>query len=406
MKWVSTWKYIPIRYDMELAKIENCTQRVIFPNNLNGDKVRILLSNKWGKNQLVIDKMTIGTVEKGVIKELSTVRLNGNSVIRLASCEEVFSDEINLHVFEENELMVSAYIKEKQSIGSVCCFWANDGAKVLLNQSGDVTDGAAFEPVPADIYYPILETDTCPDKAKYFYGFSAVQVYTEDFVHLIAAFGDSITHMSYVTNELTKRLYQCHKGQVAVINCGIGGNRLVHDATYIEDAPAKGGLFGKAGVERFEEDIYGIDAVDTVIALEGINDIMHPLQFENAKKATPPEDIIEGYKKIAQIAHKHGSAIFGATVTPAGNETYSKEWINAMEDSRLAVNEWLRKQNTYDGLFDYDMAVRDDNKSGYMREGLSIGDGLHPNVIGAVNIVNCIDIELLLNKTEKGDYRI
>jgi lysophospholipase L1-like esterase len=396
MKWVSSWKYIPILYDMEMAAMENCTQRVIFPNNLNGNKVRILLSNKWSKKPLIIEKMTVGTTEDDTVTEFATVTLKGEAVIKLAPDEEVLSDEINLQVYAGKQIAVSAYIKERQVIENACCFWAKGGAKVLLNDSGDDTETPIFNPVWAGKHYTIMGEDDGSDKEQYFYGFSAVQVYTEDDVHLIAAFGDSITHMAYVTNEITKRLYQSYPGKVALINCGIAGNRLVSDATYMDDLPANGGLFGEAGVKRFEKDVYEIDSVDLGLVLEGINDIMHPVQFDNALKATSAEEIIEGFKQIIEIAHKHGSLIYGCTVMPVGNDEYSKRWMEAFEESRLPLNEWMRTKNCFDGVLDYDLMVRDENKPGYMREGFSLGDGLHPGYVGAKCIAEQIDYAMLM----------
>lgn len=34
MKWVSTFKFIPINYSIRLAEIQDRTQRVIFDNNV------------------------------------------------------------------------------------------------------------------------------------------------------------------------------------------------------------------------------------------------------------------------------------------------------------------------------------------------------------------------------------
>lgn len=46
MKWASTFKYITIPYGIALANIKDQTQRVTFDNNLRGNKVRVLLSNR------------------------------------------------------------------------------------------------------------------------------------------------------------------------------------------------------------------------------------------------------------------------------------------------------------------------------------------------------------------------
>ena len=40
MKWTSTFKFLPIDYSISLARIQDRTQRVIFDNNLQGDRGR------------------------------------------------------------------------------------------------------------------------------------------------------------------------------------------------------------------------------------------------------------------------------------------------------------------------------------------------------------------------------
>ena len=52
MKWASSFRYLPINYSVELAQIENQTQRVVFYNNLCGERIRIRLSNKYSKQNL------------------------------------------------------------------------------------------------------------------------------------------------------------------------------------------------------------------------------------------------------------------------------------------------------------------------------------------------------------------
>ena len=58
MKWTSSFKYLPINYGMTLATLSDKTQRVLFENNLNGNKVRILFSNKYAKETLNIKSNT------------------------------------------------------------------------------------------------------------------------------------------------------------------------------------------------------------------------------------------------------------------------------------------------------------------------------------------------------------
>ena len=49
---------------------------------------------------------------------------------------------------------------------------------------------------------------------------------------------------------------------------------------------------------------------------------------------------------------------------------------------RLEFNAWIREQSGADGVIDYDKAAADEENPGRMKEGIHIGDGLHPNTRG------------------------
>lgn len=404
MKWTSTFKFLPIDYSICLAEIQDRTQRVVFDNNLKGDKVRILLSNKFSKGTLHLKRMTVGLADGNKVKKPAEVRQQGSPEIVLQPGEEIYSDEISFHTEPGDRIAVSCYIDHAQAIESVCGFWAKNGPAVTLNRQGDATDGKAFEDIPAQEIYSVIKEDPSPLKAMFFYGFSAVQVYTEDSVKSVAAFGDSITHMGFVTNELYKRLYRAFPGQVTLQNCGIGGNRLLHDATYIEEAPGHARMFGEAGKDRFEKDVFATENVDAILVLMGINDIMHPVQFEcDGKVPVTAEELEEGYRYLKERAQEHRARIFGATIPPCGNSQYPNGWLELFEQTRVPVNEWLRNTDVFEKVFDYDAAVRDETKCGYMKEGLHIGDGLHPNEKGGAAIAEVIDLKLLTGGLSKND---
>lgn len=396
MKWVSAFSYLPINYSITLAEVEDQTQRVLFDNNLNGNRVRIRFSNRYSKNKLVIQKMTVGIACDGQIREVKEVTLNGEDVIHLAPGKECYSDEIELEVSAGDRIAVSSYVKDQQKIGSICAIWSQKGAIVSNSGNGDFTDGGSYEGVPSKDIYAVIDEDPNPLKGMFFYGFSGVQVLTGDSVKTIAAFGDSITHMSYVTNALYKRLFAAYPGKVTLLNRGIGGNRLLHDATYVEFLPGKGSCFGEAGIKRFEQDIFGEENVDIVLLLEGINDIMHPLQFDVLQEKIGPEELERGYRQAAVIAHQHGAKIFGATITPCGNEDYPKEWMDEFEEVRTSINEKIRSGLAYDGYFDYDKAVRDEMRSEYMKNEYHICDGLHPNDAGGEMMAAQVDLKQLM----------
>lgn len=390
MKWVSAFKYLPINYGERVATVKNLTQRVSFDNNLNGGRIRLRFCNRYARMPLRLDRVTAGTSDGG----WAAVTLGGESGITLAPGQVVFSDGIDVAVRAGERLTVNIYIGGEREIESICGLWAKTNARVSFG-AGDRTAGGDFEETQPDNILPALADDTLPDKMMYFFGFDALQVYTDDGVKVVAAFGDSITHMSYVTNALGKRLYAAFPGRVTLINSGIGGNRLMHDGTYVEETPGLASVFGVAGVKRFEHDVFEIDRVDSVLSLIGINDIMHPLVLEKRMETIPAEEIIRGYRTIAEIARAHGAKIYGGTVMPAGYDEYSESWLSVMEKVRCQVNDWIRGENGFDGYFDYDEALRDPERAGYMLPDAHLGDGLHPNGKGGVMAAAAVDINRL-----------
>lgn len=395
MKWVSAFSYLPIHYAVELARVEDQTQRVSFPCNLGGERVRLRLSNRYGKGELRLAHVTVGVARGGRVEEIRPITRSGQEEICLAPGEEIWSDEAALSVRAGDRLAVTSYVGNTQTIESVCAFWSSNGPLVELGP-GDHTGGEAFDPVPSAEIYPVIAMDANPVKAYFFYGWSGLQVLTGDDVRTVAVFGDSITHMAFVSNALTARLSAAYPGRVSVLNRGIGGNRLLYDATRIDFMPAQGKCFGPAGVRRFEEDVFGQENVDAVLVLEGINDIMHPIQFDHPEELASAEDLARGFRELIAVARRHGARIFAATITPSGSPAYPEEWMPRFEAVRTAINDRLREGIGFDGCFDYDAAVRDEEHPDYMRGDCHIGDGLHPNDKGGAFMAAQVDLAALI----------
>ena len=379
MKWARALGYLPINYDERIAVVEDMTQRVSFCGNLNGNQVRLHFSNRYGKKPLFLNRVTIMPEEETSLAGIVT--LHGEEKICLEPGEECYSDILSFPVKAGQCLRVCIYVQDRQEIGSICAFWSLSGTKVEFCK-GDGCESLLGEQTNPQDLLPFIRDDPNPYRTIFFYGFDGVDILTEDSVRTIAAFGDSITHMSFMTNALGKRLRKEFPGRVTLINCGIGGNRLVHDASFVRTAGKVAPCFGDAGVKRFERDVFGAGDVDAVLAFIGINDIMQPIQLEGGSEPTPAEDIIEGYKTIIRIAHEHGARIYGGTLMPCGNPDFPDWWLPAFEKVRRPLNEWVKEKAEYDGIFDFEAVMKDDTRPGYLLPGVHIGDGLHPNDVG------------------------
>jgi lysophospholipase L1-like esterase len=216
---------------------------------------------------------------------------------------------------------------------------------------------------------------------------SGVDVAATDAVGTVVAFGDSITDGSRSTadtnnrwpDHLARRLLSAPQPlKFGVLNAGIGGNRVLDEGAYGAGINALG---------RFEHDVLGHAGVTHVIILEGINDI------GNARQNTTPsaDDVIAGHKQLIARAHAHGLKIFGATLTPFWGAPYYTE---IGERKRQAVNEWIRASKAYDGVVDFDRAVRDPGDPKKIQAAFDPCDHLHFNDAGYRAMADAIDLAL------------
>jgi len=140
-----------------------------------------------------------------------------------------------------------------------------------------------------------------------------------------------------------------------------------------------------------------------VVVFEGINDIgisfMHrteggPLaNFMKTFAGAPvsAEDIIAGDMQMIERAHQHGVRIYGATITPyEGAATYTPEG----EEARQMVNAWIRASGAFDGVLDFDKAIRDPAHLSQIRDGYHMGDHLHGSDAGYKAIADSINLSL------------
>jgi len=160
---------------------------------------------------------------------------------------------------------------------------------------------------------------------------------------------------------------------VAVVNMGIGGNGIF------------GGL-GPAALKRFDRDVLEQSGTRWVIVFEGVNDI------GGDRSGAIATNLITAYSSFADKAHAHGLLAYGATITPIGGSFYDRP---AHEAEREAVNAWIRTNQVYDAVIDFDKAVRDPVTLTNLSARYDSGDHLHLSPAGYQAMANCIELKLL-----------
>jgi lysophospholipase L1-like esterase len=219
----------------------------------------------------------------------------------------------------------------------------------------------------------------------------------------IVAFGDSITDGSATRtsanhrwpDHLARRLRAAGKGHLGVVNAGISGNRLLYDAKPPTGADDETFVlrYGEAGVRRFERDVAAQPGVRYVVVLLGTNDIGQPGRVAPASEEVTAAQIIEGHRRLIAAAREHDLTVYGATITPFEDDTLGFH-NPEREGTRQAVNAWIRTGGEYDGVLDFDAALRDPARPGRMLPRYDSGDGLHPNDAGMQALADAVPLSL------------
>jgi lysophospholipase L1-like esterase len=200
----------------------------------------------------------------------------------------------------------------------------------------------------------------------------------------VVCFGDSITD-GYGSTPETDRRYPDqfsgllsatkHEVNVAVLNAGISGNRLLQDGA------------GPKASDRFERDVLSQPGVTHVIVLEGINDIGHG--------GVTAQQVIDALSALANRAHARHLKIFGGTLTPyEGAKYYTPEG----EAIRQQVNAFLRQNTVFDGVIDFDKATQDPQHPTQFLPKNDHGDHLHPSDLGYTAMASTINVKWFRKK--------
>jgi lysophospholipase L1-like esterase len=372
--WVDTWSCPP---DSAGSLLKDQTIRQIVRPSVGGTKIRIQLSNLFGGAPLLIGKVHLAVHASGAdIASGSDHALlfHGQPGVTIAKGESVWSDPVAMEVTPLQELAVSIYVPagtvDVPSTGHRAGL-----ATAYITESGDSTSAVHF-PVEENSGSRFLLTD--------------VAVTGRDARQTIVTFGDSITDGVGSTqdanqrwpDDLAVRLHaEASLASIGVANSGIGGNRILHDD------------YGPSALARFDRDALEKPGVRWIILLEGINDIGGSGYAIEAKDKISAPQLIDGMKTLIARAHAKNIKIFGATLTPYGGAGWPYHSVVG-EKTREAVNTWIRSADAFDGVVDFDQAIRDPAHPDQMLSSFDSGDHLHPNSAGYQAMAKAIDLTL------------
>jgi hypothetical protein len=100
-------------------------------------------------------------------------------------------------------------------------------------------------------------------------------------------------------------------------------------------------------------------------------------------------------KELAAKLHEKGLRIFAGTLPPFGGAPY---YSNEKELTRQEVNRWIRTNEVFDGIIDFNNALADPQRPKQLLPDYDFGDHLHPCDAGFKALADCIPLSLFVDK--------
>jgi lysophospholipase L1-like esterase len=376
--WYGTWGTAPAGPAPATSYLafSNQTLRLIVHASIGGSRVRVRLSNEFGRSPLAFGAAWLGlsasgaTLVAGSNRQLS---FGGRAGATIAAGAFLLSDPLNINVPAQANLALSLYLP-----GSVQVATVHDAAyqTSYVSGAGNYAASQSFSAQRSLYSWPLL---------------TEIDIGTSAASATLVALGDSQTDGIKSTNNanrrwpdyLARRLQAVPGGlPVGVVNRGISGNSLL---TSSSSAP----LAGQSALDRFDRDVLATAGVRYLTVLIGINDII----YASSANTALADAITAGYQKLIARAHIQGIRVLGGTLLPY--EGFA--WYSAARDSvRQRVNNWIRTSRAFDGVIDFDAAVRDPARPTRLLPAWDSGDHLHPNDLGYEAMAKAVPLTLLV----------
>jgi lysophospholipase L1-like esterase len=379
--WVGTWACGPqltehsaSQNNLPPAPLAYSTLRQFVHTTISGQHLRVRFSNAYGTNSVTMNSVHIalaagtGSLTNAVINTSTDTALtfHGAPSITIPAGDVVWSDPCSFNLPTLTNLAISIYYGYVSTNavpqGTIT---GHPGSRTTSSiQAGNVVSASSM---------PSAAT------TAHWYTITGVDVLADTSSKAVATLGDSITDGRGSTDNkndrwpdnLAARLStNTPTAGVGLINQGIGGNSVV-----------SGGL-GPTLLARFDRDGPGQSGVRWLIVFEGVNDI---------GGSTSASSLITAYQLFATKAHARNLLIYGATITPFGGNSY---YTPAHEATRQTVNSWIKTNNLYDAVLDFDLVARDPGATTNLNPAFNSGDGLHLNPAGYQALANSIDLTL------------
>jgi lysophospholipase L1-like esterase len=402
LSWVASWAAMPqltepgnmppAPFAQPGQVLADTTLRQTVHTSIGGHVLRLRISNAFGGAPLPITRVAValpagGAAGVSAIQPGSSrsVTFGGRPSTVIPTGALMVSDPVALAVPAQANVTVTLYLAAGQASNDITSHpGSRTTAYLLRGDSTTANDLPGATPV------------------DHWYFLSGLEVLAIPRASGVAALGDSLTDGRGSTTNGNDRwpdqlLARLQVGgstrDVAVINEAAGGNRVLNDG------------LGPNALARFDRDVIAQSGVDSVIVFEGVNDIGTADATPTAQQAVA-DDLIEAYEQFVIRAHAQGIRIYGATITPFGGYTPYDDSQGLRQQTREAVNEWIRSSRQFDAVLDFDRAVRDPQDPARILPAYDVGDHLHLNPAGYGALAAAVPSRLFSTHRSSTDWRL
>ncbi len=369
--WVASWtaaqQLAEPQNSLAADDLHDATLRQIVHLSLGGTHLRVRISNRFGTEPLHFTAIHIArpvttTSAKIVDGTDKPLTFSGKPDVIVPAGADYLSDPLDFATTPLSDLAISIYLEQPPSQqtghpGSRATSYLVHGNQVA---AADLPNAKTFE---------------------HWYFIAGIEVAAAPTSAAVVALGDSITDGHGATTNgndrwpdiLAKRLQaNADTANVAVVNAGIGGNRLLLDS------------LGPNALARFDHDVLAPAGARYLIVLEGVNDL--GMMSREGDRPRAEHDamvhrITAAYEQMIARAHAQGIRAIGATILPfVGSEFYHPG--AEIEADRQAINQWIRTPGHFDAVVDFDMVTRDPQHPDRLLAAVDSGDHLHPSPAG------------------------
>ncbi|MFN3302858.1 MAG: SGNH/GDSL hydrolase family protein [Roseateles sp.] len=362
------------------APLTDVSLRQVVRTTVAGDLLRVRISNLFGLQPLQLGAASVARVAAGSTagdpqleaSSLRPLRFQGRRELTLAPGAEAWSDPVPLALPPLADLAVQMHLTQSPARATV-----HPGSRIQSwALAGNQVDRAEWpNALPRDGWWHLAAVDVQATAAQ----------------PVLVAIGDSITDGYGVaagsyrrwTDALARRLVAEGRA-AAVVNTGIGGNRLLRDG------------LGPRVLDRFGRDVLERSGVTHAVLLAGVND----LGVSHRQRATTPAsraallaELKAGLATLAAQARARGVCLAVGTVMPYGGSGYYQHQPENEAD-RQALNDWIRREAGFDAVVDFDALTRDPARPSHLRPEFD-NDGLHPSMAGYQAMADAFPLALL-----------